>query len=820
MDNYKFGELLGAGGFGEVYKAFDKGSGVYVAVKKTRLLQSDEELRSESELLMKCSSPFIVRYNGAIRKENELWIIMEFCHCGSLAACIRNGNHFTEDELREIASCCLFGLFYLHQHNIMHRDIKPDNLFLSESGVIKLGDFGLAVQLEHSCSKRSTQCGTSWYIAPERYRGGTEMKSDVWSLGITLIELAEGKNPFAEKESSAEIMCAVLMDQPPSLSSSTWSAAFVDFVSKCLVKDVKERWSVSELMEHSFVKDSVERIRNEGNSDLLVSLVKRVGKGRSVPMNNPSEVNVDPITVIGGKPVIVKNDDDFLLLDENVEVIEVKKGVCNDEVFEEWGMDEYVRLRELIVGDECFQFVKDLRIVGLNALEKVEIGKQCFYKASGGVFEMRDCEKLKSVKIGDGSFVGVVSVVFENLPVLKAIALGQSVFGGELKLVMKNLGELNELTGAMRALMNVKEAELMGMPKLKKCVLMGGLKSVKSVKMENAGKLESVKGLKEVVEEERKRREEERKKRREEEERKKRREEEERKRREEERRKREEMMALAKTTVSVKCVEDLKNANCYIGVIIIASNCCNDSELSVLDLSRFVNLRELKVGDECFENVKEVKLIGLNQLKSIVIGKKCFTKEKNDRSNDPNRHFYLKNCERLRELKMGRYSFSDYTVCEIENVPSLEVIEMGELNEYSWNFYYASLELKNLPSLKSLLFGRGAFRACSRAVFENMPELTTIRLGTHAFQFKDDESSELIMRNLPKLTTLTTEGYYSWTFRYPRIITLENMPSLTTVTLNKSRAFTSKKSINTKNITPALQQYLSSPSFTLPFSII
>ena len=115
--------------------------------------------------------------------------------------------------------------------------------------MIKLGDFGLAVQLEHSCSKRSTQCGTSWYMAPERYRGGTEMKSDVWSLGITLIELAEGKNPFAEKESSAEIMCAVLMDQPPSLSSSKWSAAFVDFVNKCLMKDVSERWSVQQLME-------------------------------------------------------------------------------------------------------------------------------------------------------------------------------------------------------------------------------------------------------------------------------------------------------------------------------------------------------------------------------------------------------------------------------------------------------------------------------------------------------------------------------------------------------------------------------------------
>ena len=95
-------------------------------------------------------------------------------------------------------------------------------------------------------------------MAPEVYDEATVLKSDVWSLGITLIELAEGKNPFAERESSAEIMCAVLMDQPPSLSSSKWSAEFVDFVSKCLMKDVKERWSVSELMEVSVVWESDE----------------------------------------------------------------------------------------------------------------------------------------------------------------------------------------------------------------------------------------------------------------------------------------------------------------------------------------------------------------------------------------------------------------------------------------------------------------------------------------------------------------------------------------------------------------------------------
>ena len=109
-----------------------------------------------------------------------------------------------------------------------------------------------------------------------------------------------------------------------------------------------------------------------------------------------------------------------------------------------------------------------------------------------------------------------------------------------------------------------------------------------------------------------------------------------------------------------------------------------------------MNLRELKVGNECFENVKEVKLIGLNELESVEIGKNSFTKNKNSGDNDPNRHFYLKNCPKLKSLKMGRYSFSDYTVCEIENVDVLEVIEMGELNEVSSNFRYASLELKSI----------------------------------------------------------------------------------------------------------------------------
>ena len=138
-----------------------------------------------------------------------------------------------------------------------------------------------------------------------------------------------------------------------------------------------------------------------------------------------------------------------------------------------------------------------------------------------------------------------------------------------------------------------------------------------------------------------------------------------------------------------------ENVNKRVTELVIPSKCCNEAEWSVFDVSGLKWLKRIEIGDECFENVNEVKLIGLNALESLVIGVNCFTKKKNSYGNDRDRHFYLKNCERLRELKIGRYSFSDYSMCVIENVPSLEVIEMGDLNKESRNFYHASLELKS-----------------------------------------------------------------------------------------------------------------------------
>ena len=250
--------------------------------------------------------------------------------------------------------------------------------------------------------------------------------------------------------------------------------------------------------------------------------------------------------------------------------------------------------------------------------------------------------------------------------------------------------------GKVRALKNVKSVELVGLTKLTKCVLLTAFRSVRELKMKDAGKLEENEVLKEV----KKRREVEKEKEKEEE--KKRKEEEKRKKKEEKRReeeeKRKEELQIAKNVLTVTNKSEFSNANCYrVGVMVVSDHCCNERGFMELDLTGFVNLRELNVGDECFENVNKVKLIGLKQLERVVIGVNCFTKYRNDCPEFIilNRHFYLKNCERLRELKIGCWSFSDYSVCEIENVPSLEVIEMGELHEDSCNFPWASLELKS-----------------------------------------------------------------------------------------------------------------------------
>ena len=159
-----------------------------------------------------------------------------------------------------------------------------------------------------------------------------------------------------------------------------------------------------------------------------------------------------------------------------------------------------------------------------------------------------------------------------------------------------------------------------------------------------------------------------------------------------------EVMEVEKLRLEIHNWTEWKNVNERVTELVIPSNCCNEEEWSVLDVSELKSLKSIEIGDWCFAKTQELKLIGLKELERVRIGHSSFAiipynPEKD--GIDPYRHFYLNDCERLRELRIGYHSFMDYSVCEIESVPSLEVIEMGNLKEGSASFYHASLIMKS-----------------------------------------------------------------------------------------------------------------------------
>ena len=145
----------------------------------------------------------------------------------------------------------------------------------------------------------------------------------------------------------------------------------------------------------------------------------------------------------------------------------------------------------------------------------------------------------------------------------------------------------------------------------------------------------------------------------------------------------------------IRNAPDWMQLSICVEVIVIMPNCCNEGELRVLDLRMFLNVREMRMGDDCFGNVEEVLLTGLGELERVVVGKNCFMGAKSETQFNPNGRFCLKECPKLRVLKIGCMSFSDYSLCEMDSLASLEVIDIGNLNEKSDNFRYALLKLRS-----------------------------------------------------------------------------------------------------------------------------
>ncbi|KAK2093598.1 Serine/threonine-protein kinase 25 [Saguinus oedipus] len=235
-------DRIGKGSFGEVYKGIDNHTKV-----------------QEITVLSQCDSPYVTRYFGSYLKSTKLWIFLEYLGGGSALDLLKPGpleETYIATNLREI----LKGLDYLHCKRKIHRDIKAANVLLSEQGVVKLADFGVAGQLTDTQIKRNTLVGTPFWMAPEVIKQSAyDFKADIWSLGITVIELAKGEPPNSDLHPMRVLFLipknspATLAKNSPATLEGQHSKPFKEFVEACLNKDPRFRPTAKELLKHKFI---------------------------------------------------------------------------------------------------------------------------------------------------------------------------------------------------------------------------------------------------------------------------------------------------------------------------------------------------------------------------------------------------------------------------------------------------------------------------------------------------------------------------------------------------------------------------------------
>lgn len=247
---------IGQGASGEVYIARNNTTKEICAIKQMNLnLQQKKELLINEILILEESDhPNIVNYKASYLIDNELWVIMEYMEGGSLTEMIDSGE-IPEPQIATVCQEVLKGLIHLHKRNIIHRDIKSDNVLLSRTGQVKLTDFGFCAKLTSERGKRATMVGTPYWMAPEVIKQQKyDASVDIWSLGIMIIEMIEGEPPYLNEEPLKALFLIATNGKPQIKDPYSISADLHDFLDSCLCVNVAQRSTASQLLKHPFLK--------------------------------------------------------------------------------------------------------------------------------------------------------------------------------------------------------------------------------------------------------------------------------------------------------------------------------------------------------------------------------------------------------------------------------------------------------------------------------------------------------------------------------------------------------------------------------------
>ncbi|CBZ25206.1 putative protein kinase [Leishmania mexicana MHOM/GT/2001/U1103] len=255
-------ESVGIGNFGVVLKARNRATDDIVAIKQVPLSDTDKEdldtIVKEVEILQVCDHPNIVRFYGTYYSMGVLWIVMEYCEGGSVdTAYDLLRRPLSEPLIAYVCRQTLLGLRYLHERHVIHRDIKGSNLLLTKNGQVKLADFGVSTELKHTLSRRNSFIGTALWMAPEALmEKDYDSRADMWSLGITTIELAEGQPPYLGMHIARAVFFIPLNDPPTLQAKERWSPQMNMFIRRLLTKDKELRPSAATMLMDPFVDPS------------------------------------------------------------------------------------------------------------------------------------------------------------------------------------------------------------------------------------------------------------------------------------------------------------------------------------------------------------------------------------------------------------------------------------------------------------------------------------------------------------------------------------------------------------------------------------